>query len=193
MPAHRSFRRADGRELDGWIAGVDPGRAPQPTLLAFHGGPHGFFGPGFQGGHFHRDVLASRGWVVLTLNSSGSGSYGAEFADSLRGAWGERDLPEQLGALDQLVAEGIADPARLAVAGYSYGGYLAAWAITHDDRFAAAVIGAPIADLESFERTSDIGSWYTPWQMKGSTFPTIRSATDASRRSRTPLRPPRRR
>lgn len=167
VPVHRSFRRADGRELDGWIAGVDPERAPQPTLLAFHGGPHGFFGPGFQGGHFHRDVLASRGWVVLTLNSSGSGSYGAEFADSLRGAWGERDLPEQLGALDQLVAEGIADPARLAVSGYSYGGYLAAWAITNDDRFAAAVIGAPIADLESFEHSSDIGSWYTPWQMKG--------------------------
>jgi dipeptidyl aminopeptidase/acylaminoacyl peptidase len=167
VPAHRDFRRADGRELDGWVAGVDPARAPQPTLLCFHGGPHGFFGPGFQRGHFYRDVLASRGWLVLTLNATGSGSYGAEFADALRGAWGERDLPEHLAALDRLVAEGTADPARLAVAGYSFGGYLAAWAIGQDDRFAAAVIGAPIVDLESFERTSDIGSWYTPWQMKG--------------------------
>lgn len=167
VPAHRTFRRVDGQALDGWIAGIDPARSPQPTLLALHGGPHGFFGPGFQRGHFYRDVLASRGWVVLALNATGSGSYGAGFADELRGAWGERDLPEHLGALDQLVAGGLADPARLAVAGYSYGGYLAAWAIGQDDRFAAAVIGAPITDLESFERTSDIGSWYTPWQMNG--------------------------
>lgn len=163
----RAFRATDGRALDGWLAGVDPALAPQPTLLAFHGGPHGFFGPGFQGGHFYRDVLASRGWVVLTLNATGSGSYGGDFADGVRGAWGERDLPEHLAALDELVAMGLADPDRLAVAGYSYGGYLAAWAITQDDRFAAAVLGAPITELESFERTSDIGTWYTPWQMNG--------------------------
>jgi dipeptidyl aminopeptidase/acylaminoacyl peptidase len=168
VPVHRTFRRADGRQLDGWVAGVERTLAPQPALLCFHGGPHGFFGPGFQRGHFYRDVLASRGWVVLTLNATGSGSYGAEFADELRGVWGERDLPEHLSALDELIAAGIADPTRLAVAGYSYGGYLAAWAIGQDDRFAAAVIGAPITDLESFERTSDIGSWYTPWQMNGS-------------------------
>jgi dipeptidyl aminopeptidase/acylaminoacyl peptidase len=165
--AHRAFRRPDGRELDAWVAGLDPDLAPQPTLVCFHGGPHGFFGPGFQRGHFYREVLASRGWLVLTLNATGSGSYGAEFADGLRGVWGERDLPEHLAALDEMVAEGVADPGRLTVAGYSYGGYLAAWAIGHTERFAAAVIGAPIVELESFERSSDIGSWYTPWQMNG--------------------------
>jgi dipeptidyl aminopeptidase/acylaminoacyl peptidase len=121
VPAPRSFAAPDGTELDGWVAGVDPARGPQPTLLAFHGGPHGFFGPGFQRGHFYRDVLASHGWIVLTVNSTGSGSRGAAFADRLRGCWGERDLPEQLAALDQLIAEGVADPTRLAVAGYSYG------------------------------------------------------------------------
>jgi dipeptidyl aminopeptidase/acylaminoacyl peptidase len=167
LPEHRTFALEGGGERDGWVAGLDPRRAPQPTLLAFHGGPHGFFGPGFQGGHFHRVVLASRGWAVLTVNSIGSGTYGRGFADGLRGAWGERDLPEQLAALDELVAAGLADPARLAVCGYSYGGYLAAWAIARDARFAAAVVGAPIVDLESFEMTSDIGSWYTPWQMNG--------------------------
>lgn len=167
VPVRRNFRRPDGRVLDGWLTGVDPTSAPRPALLAFHGGPHGFFGPGFRRGHFYRDVLASRGWVVLELNATGSGSYGAEFADDLCGVWGERDLPEHLAALDRLVEEGVVDPTRLAVAGYSYGGYLAAWAIAQDQRFAAAVIGAPITDLESFERTSDIGSWYTPWQMSG--------------------------
>lgn len=167
VPVRRDFRRLDGQALDGWLTGVDGASSPRPALLALHGGPHGFFGPGFRRGHFYRDVLASRGWVILELNSTGSGSYGAGFADGLRGAWGERDLPEHLAALDLLVEEGIVDPARLAVAGYSYGGYLAAWAIAQDQRFAAAVIGAPITDLESFQRTSDIGSWYTPWQMSG--------------------------
>ncbi len=165
--AHRSFRSPHGGALDGWVQGLRPGGGPQPLAVCMHGGPHSFVGTGFQGGHFHRAVLASRGWAVLTLNSSGSGSYGEEFADSIRGCWGERDLPEHLAAVDELVGEGLADPARLAVVGYSYGGYLAAWAICHTDRFRAAVIGAPIANLESFRRTSDIGAWYTPWEMAG--------------------------
>jgi dipeptidyl aminopeptidase/acylaminoacyl peptidase len=164
--SRRRFAAPHGEQLDGWLQGVDPGRAPQPLLVSMHGGPHNFVGPGAQLGHFHRSVLAARGWIVLTLNSSGSGSYGERFADSIRGCWGERDLPEYLAAVERLVAEGLADPARLAVAGYSYGGYLAAWAICHTDRFKAAVVGAPIADIESFRRDSDIGGWYVPWEMK---------------------------
>jgi dipeptidyl aminopeptidase/acylaminoacyl peptidase len=163
----RRFRSPHGTELDGWLQGLDSSRSPQPLLVSMHGGPHGFFGPGFQSGHFYRNVLAARGWLVLTLNSSGSGSYGEEFADSIRGRWGEHDLPEHLAALDELVAEGLADPDRLAVAGYSYGGYLAAWAVCADHRFKAAVVGAPITDLAAFERASDIGPWYTPWEMRG--------------------------
>jgi dipeptidyl aminopeptidase/acylaminoacyl peptidase len=167
VPARRKFRSPHGHSLDGWLQGLDPDRSPQPLLLALHGGPHAFFGTGFQLGHFYRGVLASRGWMVLTVNASGSGSYGEPFADGIRGRWGEYDLPEHLAALDELVAEGLADPARLVVAGYSYGGYLAAWAACMEDRFRAAIVGAPITNLESFERSSDIGAWYTPWEMGG--------------------------
>lgn len=163
----RRFQSPHGHSLDGWLQGLDRNRSPQPLLVSLHGGPHGFFGPGFQTGHFYRNVLASRGWLVLTLNGSGSGSYGEAFADSIRGRWGEYDLPEHISALEELVAEGLADPDRIAVAGYSYGGYLATWAVCHDNRFKAAVVGAPIADLTSFEHTSDIGAWYTPWEMRG--------------------------
>jgi dipeptidyl aminopeptidase/acylaminoacyl peptidase len=163
----RVFESPHGHPLDGWLTGVDPGRSPQPLLLALHGGPHAFVGSGFQHAHFYRNVLASRGWLVLSLNASGSGSYGEPFADRIRGRWGEYDLPEHLAAVEELVAEGLADPARLVAAGYSYGGYLAAWAACMDDRFRAAVVGAPITNLRSFERSSDIGPWYTPWEMKG--------------------------
>ena len=163
---HRIFESPHGYDLDGWVQGLGAGSAPRPLLVCMHGGPHGFVGPGFQLGHYHRSVLASRGWLVLTLNSSGSGSYGEAFADSIRGRWGEYDLPEYLAATDDLIEEGLADPERLGLAGYSYGGYLAAWAVCHTNRFKAAAIGAPITDIESFCRTSDIGPWYGPWEMK---------------------------
>jgi dipeptidyl aminopeptidase/acylaminoacyl peptidase len=163
----RSFRSPHGYSLDGWLQGLDQRRSPQPLLLGLHGGPHGYFGTGFQLGHFYRSVLASRGWLVLAVNATGSGSYGEAFADAIRGRWGEYDLPEHLGAVDELVAEGLADPTRMVVAGYSYGGYLAAWAACTEDRFRAAVVGAPITDLESFGASSDIGRWYTSWEMGG--------------------------
>jgi len=161
----RTFESPEGVPLDGWLQGVGTGPAPQPLLVSMHGGPHNFVGPGFSLGHFHRNVLASRGWIVLTLNSSGSGSYGQEFAERIRGRWGERDLPEYLAAVDALVAEGLVDPERLAVSGYSYGGYLAAWAVGHTERFKAAVIGAPITNLETFQNSADIGAWYIPWEI----------------------------
>ncbi|MGH2371395.1 MAG: alpha/beta hydrolase family protein, partial [Chloroflexota bacterium] len=68
---------------------------------------------------------------------------------------------------DTLIAEGIADGERLAVAGYSYGGYMTSWTITHTDSFKAAVVGAPVTNLESFHGTSDIGMWFAPWEMDG--------------------------
>ncbi len=163
----RRFQSPHGYGLDGWVQGLGAGPEPRPLLVCMHGGPHNFVGPSFSLGHFHRNVLASRGWIVLALNCSGSGSYGAEFADSIRGRWGEHDLPEYMAAVDALVEDGLADPDRLAVAGYSYGGYLAAWAISHTDRFKAAVVGAPITNLESFYSSSDIGRWYASWEMDG--------------------------
>jgi dipeptidyl aminopeptidase/acylaminoacyl peptidase len=138
-----------------------------PLLLDIHGGPHGFVGNYFSLSHFYRYALASQGWTVLALNPSGSGSYGEAFANSICGRWGEFDMPEHLAAIDELVAEGIAHPDLLAVAGYSYGGYMAAWMIGYSDRFRAAVVGAPIVNLESLHGTSDIGMWYCFWEMQG--------------------------
>ncbi len=162
-------------EIDGWLvhpipaegAGAgSPAPAPAPLLVHIHGGPHSFVGNTFLFEAFYAYTLAGEGWAVLALNPSGSGSYGKEFAHRIRGRWGEHDLPEQLAAVDALVAAGIADGGRLAVAGYSYGGYMTSWTVTHSNRFKAAVVGAPVTNLESFAGTSDIGPWFGPWEMQ---------------------------
>jgi len=167
-PVHgerRTFSSPHGGPLEGWLFLPSERRGPAPLLVDIHGGPASFAGNRFSLSYFYRYVLASRGWAVLTLNPTGSGSYGREFANGIRAKWGELDLPEQLAAVDQLVADGIADPDRLAVAGYSYGGFMTSWTIGHTDRFKAAVVGAPVTNQESFFGTSDIGMWFAPWEM----------------------------
>jgi dipeptidyl aminopeptidase/acylaminoacyl peptidase len=161
----RTFAGPNGASLEGWLYRPQEGAAPAPLMLHIHGGPHSFAGNAYLPAAFYSYVLASRGWAVLMLNFSGSGSYGKAFAHRLRGRWGEYDLPEQLAAIDALIADGIADGDRLAVCGYSYGGYMTSWTITHTNRFQAAVVGAPVTNLESFFGTSDIGMWFAPWEM----------------------------
>jgi dipeptidyl aminopeptidase/acylaminoacyl peptidase len=163
----RIFPSPNGGTIDGWLMLPAAGEGNYPLLLDIHGGPHGFVGNYFALSHFYRYVLASKGWAVLTLNPSGSASYGEKFAHSIRGRWGEYDMPEQMAAIDVLISEGIVDRDRLSVVGYSYGGYMAAWMIGHTDRFKAAVVGAPITNLTSFIGTSDIGKWYISWEMGG--------------------------
>jgi dipeptidyl aminopeptidase/acylaminoacyl peptidase len=174
----RTFTTPGGDSVDGWLylppqpgpEGQPAAPGPLPLLLHVHGGPHSFAGNTFPFSAFMCHVLPGRGWAVLALNPSGSGSYSKDFAHRIRGRWGELDLPQQLGAADALVAEGIADGGRLAIAGYSYGGYMTSWAIGQTNRFRAAIVGAPVTNLESFSGTSDIGPWFGPWEMGSATL-----------------------
>jgi dipeptidyl aminopeptidase/acylaminoacyl peptidase len=111
-------------------------------------------------------VLCSHGWRVLALNPLGSNSYGPAHARALRSRWGELDLPQQLEAIDALVERGLADD-RIAIGGKSYGGYLAAWAIAHTPRFRAAIVSAPVTNLESHAGTSDSGYYVDPYDLQG--------------------------
>ena len=163
----RTFESPHGGMIDGWLMMPDTGATSAPLLLDIHGGPHSFVGNAFSTTYFYRYLLAARGWAVLMLNPAGSGSYGRTFAHSIRGRWGEYDMPEYIAVVETLIAEGVADSERLAVAGASYGGYMSAWIIGHTDRFKAAAIDAPVSNLESFYGTSDIGMWFGLWQMKG--------------------------
>ena len=106
-------------------------------------------------------VLCSRGWCVLALNAVGSSSYGREFCARLSGRWGDMDLPQHLEALRQLQAEGVCDE-RVAISGKSYGGFLSAWAVGHTPMFKAAVIMAPVGNIETHYGTSDGGYYADP-------------------------------
>jgi dipeptidyl aminopeptidase/acylaminoacyl peptidase len=161
----KAFTGRAGRPTQGLL--LTPERpGPWPLLVDVHGGPHSYVEFGFPY-HPYWYILCCSGWAVLSLNASGSASYGKRAAEQLRGRWGELDLPEHLAVVDQLIAEGVVDGNRLAIAGKSYGGYMAAWAIGKTKRFRAAVCSAGVTNLESHFGTSDSGYYVDPYDMGG--------------------------
>jgi dipeptidyl aminopeptidase/acylaminoacyl peptidase/CubicO group peptidase (beta-lactamase class C family) len=161
----REFTISDGTTVHGWLL-RDPTRpGPQPLLLDVHGGPHNAWNATADPVHLYHQVLAAEGWAVLLLNPRGSDGYGESFFTAVVGAWGEADAVDLLEPIDRLVAEGVADPARLAVAGYSYGGFMTCHLTGHDDRFAAAVAGGVVSDLTSEAGTSDLGHFLGAWEV----------------------------
>jgi dipeptidyl aminopeptidase/acylaminoacyl peptidase len=102
-------------------------------------------------------VLAAGGFLVVFANPRGSGSYGRRFAGLVFGDWGGEDFQDLMAVVDAVLERPYADPDRMGIFGYSYGGYMTSWTIGHSDRFRAAVVGSPCFDLESQWGTSDIG------------------------------------
>jgi len=168
---YRRFEVPDGcggsEKIDGWL--LTPGDAepaePGPLLVDVHGGPAAYAQLKFPT-HPYWQILCSRGWSVLALNPVGSSSYGRDFSARLRERWGELDLPQHLAAIEQLRREGLAGE-RVAVTGSSYGGYLSAYAIGHTDLFRAAVVCAPVANMESHFGTSDSGYYADAYSTAG--------------------------
>ena len=164
----REFRISDGTVVHGWLI-RDPanGGQPRPLLLDIHGGPHNAWNGAADPVHVYHQELAARGWVVLLLNPRATDGYGEEFFTAALGKWGEADARDFLEPVDQLVAEGVADPARLAVTGYSYGGFMTCYLTSRDSRFAAAVAGGVVADLVSMAGTSDAGHFLSEYELAG--------------------------
>lgn len=154
-PQEREFTISDGTTVQGWLLRDPAATGPAPLLLDVHGGPHNAWNAAADPFHPYHQVLVARGWSVLLLNPRGSDGYGEAFFTAARGAWGAADAPDLLEPLDALVAEQVADPRRLAVAGYSYGGYMTCYLTSRDNRFAAAVAGGVVSDLTSMCGTSD--------------------------------------
>ncbi len=156
----------DGQTIQGVVLyppGQEVGRT-YPLIVHLHGGPGWYWLQRFMASwHDWGQWLAANGYAVLLPNPRGSGSRGREFMWSNRRNWGHGDLGDVLSGVDTLIARGLADPDRLAIGGWSYGGYLTSWAIGHNDRFKAAVVGAGVTDLLSFQ-AADIPSWL-PGQM----------------------------
>ncbi|WKN48991.1 serine hydrolase [Nocardioides sp. Arc9.136] len=167
VPEERTFTVSDGVEVQGWLV-RDPARSgPRPLLLDVHGGPHNAWNAAADEMHPYHQELAARGWVVLLVNPRGSDGYGEEFYDGVNGAWGVADAQDFLEPIDALVAEGLADPDRLAVTGYSYGGFTTCWLTAHDDRFRAGVAGGVVSDMVSMYGTCDDGTCMSSYELGG--------------------------
>jgi dipeptidyl aminopeptidase/acylaminoacyl peptidase/CubicO group peptidase (beta-lactamase class C family) len=161
----REFTISDGTVVHGWLIRDPAAGGPQPLLLDIHGGPHNAWNGAADHVHLYHQELASRGWAILLVNPRASDGYGQQFFTATQGAWGEADAKDFLEPIDQLVAAGIADAGRLAVTGYSYGGFMTCYLTSHDDRFAAAVAGGVVSDLHSMAGSSDAGHFLSAYEL----------------------------
>jgi dipeptidyl aminopeptidase/acylaminoacyl peptidase len=148
----------DGKTIYGVLV-TPPGYVPgTPTKMVVqgHGGPEWAWWSGWLGSwHEWAQMLASHGYVVFLPNPRGSDGQGTDFARAVGNDWGGMDYQDILDGVDMLVARKIADPSRLGIGGWSYGGFMAAWAVTHGDRFKAAVVGAGPTDMVAMARITD--------------------------------------
>jgi dipeptidyl aminopeptidase/acylaminoacyl peptidase len=117
-----------------------------PTIVWIHGGPNGQDDHSLElegyGPPLERQLFATHGYVVLAINYRGGSGRGAQFARSIVADWGHKEVEDLLAGVDYAIAAGMADPARLAVGGWSYGGLLTDYTIASDPRFKAAIAGA---------------------------------------------------
>ncbi|HEV8574805.1 MAG TPA: S9 family peptidase [Dehalococcoidia bacterium] len=151
-----TYNAPDGLEIEAFVlypVGYKRGRS-YPLAVNVHGGPHSYH-PGSRA-WIELQSLASAGYIVLLPNPRGSTTYGEAFSEAVVRDWGGRDYEDIIAGIEELVANGVADPDRLYIGGYSYGGFMSTWAIGHTNRFRATVIGAPVSNQVSMFGTGDI-------------------------------------
>jgi dipeptidyl aminopeptidase/acylaminoacyl peptidase len=138
------FRSRDGTELEGLTYKPPAFQAGMryPAILWIHGGPVSQFDHRFQ---LIPQLFAANGYLVVTVNPRGSSGYGQAFSAAIFAAWGEKDYEDVTAGVDHAIAQGYADPDRLGVGGWSYGGMLTNYTITQTTRFKGAVSGASMA------------------------------------------------
>jgi dipeptidyl aminopeptidase/acylaminoacyl peptidase len=133
-------KSADGTLIDAYL--TRPPNAPTgrlPAILRIHGGPVAQYSTGFN---LEWQMLAARGFAVVAANPRGSSGYGRDFSHALWADWGNKDYDDVMAAVDAAIAMGVADPDRLGVGGWSYGGILTDHVIARTTRFKAAISGA---------------------------------------------------
>ena len=137
------WKSKDGREIEGvlYVPGNFKKETKLPLIVTIHGGPPGRFANSFRA-VFH--IFAGLGYASLGPNIRGSDSYGDDLLCSLQGDVGGGEFDDVMSGVDYLIEKDIADPERLGVRGWSWGGILGSWVITQTDRFKAASLGAMV-------------------------------------------------
>ncbi len=153
------WKSRDGTEVEGILElppGYELGKgAPLPLVVELHGGPTSATKLELRYWIYGQTLFAARGWALLSPNYRGSTGYGDKFMTDLIGHENDRDVADILTGVDHLVALGVADPKRMAVMGWSNGGYLTNCVIVADQRFAAASSGAGVLDMAMQWMTED--------------------------------------
>ena len=167
------WKGKDGKDVEGLL--TLPADYKQgikiPLILNIHGGPAGAFAEQFigTGTIYPLASFSEKGWAVLRPNPRGSTNYGRAFRSANLNDWGGGDFNDIMSGVDDLIKQGIADPNRMAVMGWSYGGYMTNWVITQTNRFKCAAAGAGLTNMPSMWGTNDIpgviddyftGPWY---------------------------------
>jgi dipeptidyl aminopeptidase/acylaminoacyl peptidase len=161
QPMHELwFTTPSGNRIQGWYmlpVGYEEGKQ-YPMALHIHGGPHVMWGPS-QESMFHEwQTHAGEGYVVFYCNPRGAAGYGESFQKALHGGWGEVAYEDIMAGVDALLEKGFVDESKMAVTGGSYGGYMTAWIVSHNNRFQCAVSQRGVYNLISFTGTSDVPS-----------------------------------
>jgi dipeptidyl aminopeptidase/acylaminoacyl peptidase len=155
----------DGMRVQGWLLeprDYDP-KKRYPMVVAPHGGPASYNGPGWEGTFFNLSVLAGEGYFVFYPNPRGSFGAGEAFTRGNIKDFGYGDFRDIMTGVDEVVKEYPVDNDRIGIAGWSYGGYMTMWAITQTNRFHAAVSGAGLANFQSYYGQNDIAEWMPPY------------------------------
>lgn len=157
LPRELTVTGRDGYPVHGWVA-TPEGEGPFPVILQIHGGPYASYGI-----HLFDEtqVLVDAGYAVVYCNPRGSAGYGRAHGRSIRQQMGTLDFADVIDFLEGALADDARlDGERVGVMGGSYGGYLTAWVIAHDHRFAGAIVERGFLDPASFQGTSDIGTFF---------------------------------
>jgi dipeptidyl aminopeptidase/acylaminoacyl peptidase len=155
------YKSFDGIEIEAALLrpASHDGNSKLPLIALIHGGPTGNWDDSIE---IWAQLLVARGYAIFLPNVRGSSGYGEKFIEANRGDWGGGDFKDVMWGIKDLEDRGIADPNRLGIGGWSYGGYMAEWAVTQTNVFKAAVSGAGLSNLVS-EYGTEEGPSYDEW------------------------------
>jgi dipeptidyl aminopeptidase/acylaminoacyl peptidase len=158
-----AYRAADGLDLDGLLVlpvGRTASEGPFPLVTIVHGGPYDRYADRLQLFWIpSAQWLAAAGYAVFLPNPRGGLGHGHDFAARVAGRVGREEWTDILAGIDLLIDRGVADPDRLGIAGWSHGGFMAAWAAGQSSRFRAALVGAGISDWGMLAATGENGQF----------------------------------
>ena len=162
------YKSKDSTEIEAFVykpIGFNP-NLQYPTILAPHGGPQAQYTFEFD---FEFQLWAANGYMVVAPNPRGSTGYGEEFTQGIYAKWGKKDFEDVIAGVDYVIKKGYADPERLGVGGWSYGGIMTNYVITQSQRFKGAVSGASVAFYRANYGHDMYQLWYEmefglPWE-----------------------------